>query len=374
VYKLNKALYILKQALRGWYSRIDHYLIKDGFSRSKNEPTLYIKVNQQGNILILCLYVDDMIYTGNMMLDAFRSAMKNEFEITDLGLMKYFLGIEQSDHGIFISQQKYVAEVLKKFKMEKCKPANTRIALGTKLSKEDLGSVISCTLYKQLVGSLMYLTTTRPHITYATSFISRFMESPKDSHWKVGKRILIYIAGTTTYGLWYIASADSMLTGYTDTGSIDDIKITSGYAFLFGKNLISWASKKQPIVSISSSEEEYVAETTAACHAVWLKRILMDFGYTTKEPISIFCDNNSVISLSKNNVFHHKRKHIDTRFHFIRELIKNGDIFLNFCGSKAQLADIFTKPLGRDIFQFQRQSLGIINNVILEIKRECYEL
>jgi hypothetical protein len=125
-----------------------------------------------------------MICTGNMMLDAFRSAMKNEFEMTDLGLMKYFLGIEvdQSDHGIFISQQKYAADVLKKFKMEKCKPVDTPISLGTKLSKEYLGSVISSTLYKQLVGSPMYPTTTRPDITYATSYISRFMESPKYSH------------------------------------------------------------------------------------------------------------------------------------------------------------------------------------------------
>jgi hypothetical protein len=139
-YKLKKALYSLKQALRAWYSIIYHYLLKDGFSRNKNEPTLYIKVNQQGNILILCLYVDNMIYTGNMMLNAFRSAMKNEFEMTDLGLMTYFLGIEveQFDHGIFISQKKYVVEVFKKFKMEKCKPADTPIALGTKLSKEDL--------------------------------------------------------------------------------------------------------------------------------------------------------------------------------------------------------------------------------------------
>jgi hypothetical protein len=148
-----------------------------------------------------------MIYIGNMMLDAFRSTMKNEFEVTDLGLMKYVLGIEvdQSNHGIFVSQQKYAADVLKKFKMEKCKPADTPISLGNKLSKEDLGSIINSTLYKQLVGSLMYLTTTRPDITYATSYISRFMEYPKDSHWKVGKRILKYIAGTTTYGLWYIA-------------------------------------------------------------------------------------------------------------------------------------------------------------------------
>jgi hypothetical protein len=159
------------------------------------------------------------------------------------------------------------------------------------------------------------------------------MESPKYSHWKVGKRSLRYIAGTTTYGLWYTASTDSMLTGYTDSdyaGSIDDRKSTSGYAFLFGKNLISWASKKQPIVYISSTEEEYVAATTIECHAVCLKRLSMDFGYTTKEPISIFSDNNSAISLSKNNVLHQKRKHIDTRFHFIRELIKMGTFFSNF--------------------------------------------
>jgi hypothetical protein len=129
--------------------------------------------------------------------------------------------------------------------------------------------------------------------------------------------------------------------------------------------MISWESKKKPIVSISSIEAEHVAATTKACHAVWLKRLLMDFGYTTKEPILIFFDNKSAIFLSKNSVFHQKRKHIDTRFHFIRELVNNGEIFLKFCGSKDQLADIFTKPLGRGVFQFPCQSLGIINNVIL---------
>ena len=378
VYKLKKALYGLKQAPRAWYSRIDRYLLKDGFRRSNNEPTLYIKANQQGNILILCLYVDDMIYTGNMLLDEFKEAMKCEFEMTDLGLMKYFLGIEveQKHDGIFISQQKYATDVLKKFRMENCKPADTPIAFGTKLSKQDMGSAVNSTLYKQLVGSLIYLTATRPDIAFAASFISRFMESPTDSHWKVGKRILRYIAGTTTYGLWYTSSEDSVLTGHTDSdfaGSLDDRKSTSGYAFLFGKNLISWASKKQPIVSLSSTEAEYVAATTAACHAVWLKRLLQDFGYVKKEPTTIFCDNNSAIDLSKNHVFHQKSKHIDIRFHFIRELVKDDDITLKFCGTKQQLADIFTKPLGRVPFEFQRQSLGIVSleDVTLEIKREC---
>ena len=177
-------MYGLKRALRAWYSRIDNYLLKDGFRRSNNEPTLYIKEDSHGNILILCLYVDDMIYTGNMLLDEFKTTMTNEFEMTDLGLMKYFLGIEvkQSDDGIFISQQKYATDVLKTFKMENSKPIDTPIEFGTKLSKEDKGSVVNSTLYKQLVGSLMYLTVTRPDISYVASYISRFSESPKDCH------------------------------------------------------------------------------------------------------------------------------------------------------------------------------------------------
>ena len=208
-----------------------------------------------------------------------------------------------------------------------------------------MGSIANSNLCKLLVSSLMYFISTRPNIEYATSYISRFMGSPKDSHLKVGKRILRYIVGTTTYGLWYTSSPNSMLIGYTDSdyaGSIDERKITSRYAFLFGKNLISWASNKQPIVSISSVDVEYTATTTTACHAVWLKRLLMDFGYTTKELVLIFGDNNSTISLSKNNVFHQKSKPIDTWFHFIHELVKDGEISLKFCGYNEQLAHIFT--------------------------------
>ena len=151
---------------------------------------------------------------------------------------------------------------------------------------------------------------------YAVSLISRFMESPKDSHWKVGKRILRYVAGTLGYGLWYIHTPDSTLTGYTDNDiadSLDDRKSTSSYAFHLGTNLISWASQKQPIVSMSFAEAEYVAATIAACHAAWLRRLLKDIGHTPKDLTSILCDNNSAIQLCKHNVFHRKRKHIDTR-------------------------------------------------------------
>ena len=364
VYKLKKALYGLKQAPRVWYSRIDAYLISNGFNRSGSEPTLYTQVNKHGEILILCLYVDDLIFTGNLSINDFKTTMKTEFEMTDLGLMKYFLGIEvkQSKKGIFISQSKYVFDVLKRFRMLNCKSAATPVATGTKLSRNDEGSGVDPTEFKRLVGSLMYLIATRLDILYAVSLISRFMEAPKASHWQVGKRILRYIAGTAEYGILYSSNSEFKLIGFTDSdfaGSQDDRKSTSGYVFNLGSGEIAWSSKKQQIVTLSSAEAEYVAATSAACQSVWMRRILSDLQHAQNQPTEIFCDNKSAIALSKNHVFHKRSKHIDTRFHFIRELVNGKQICLEFCKSNEQLADVFTKPLAKDVFEFHRQNLGV---------------
>jgi len=201
----------------------------------------------------------------------------------------------------------------------------------------------------------MHLTATRPDLMYVVRLIYRFMESPKDSHWKVGKIILRYVVGTVGHGLWYTRTSECTLTGYKDNGfagCIDDWKRKSGYAFHFGTSLISWASKKYPIVSLSSAEAEYVAATTIACHAVWLRRLLKDMGHTVKDTTTIFYDNISAIDLSKNHVFHKKSKHIDTHYHFIHELVKEGQINLLFCGSKEQLDDMFRKSLGKLSFEY----------------------
>jgi len=250
VYRLKKTLCGLKQA-PDWYNHIDSYFLNNGFNKRNNEPTLYTKRDQKSNILIVCLYVDDMIYTGIFFLNDFKATMQSEFEMTDLGLVKYFLGIEveQSEKGFFICQQKYATDILKRFKMNKCKPTDKPIARGTKSSKQDEGKQIVYTLSKRLVGSLMNLIATQPDIMYAVRLISIFIENPKISHSKVGKRILRYIAGTTNYGIWYSNSEDDTLVGYIDSdfsGSIDHRKITSGYAFFLGTGLISWDSKKQP--------------------------------------------------------------------------------------------------------------------------------
>ena len=269
-----------------------------------------------------------MIFTSDLSVYEFKAAMNKDFEMTYLGLMRFFLGldVEQSEKGIFNSQSKYANEVLKRFRMLNCKTTPTPVATGTKLSKEDCSPNVDPTLYKRLVGSLMYLTATRPDIMFAVSLISRFMESPKDSHWQVGKRILRYVAGTSSYGILYSSTEYDVLTGFTDSdfaGCLDDRKSTSGHVFHLGSGVISWASKKQPIVTLSS----------VACQAVWLRRVLEGLQQKQEGPTTVYCDNNSAIALSKNHVFHQKSKHIDTRYHFIRELVNNGEVRVEHCKS-----------------------------------------
>eukprot|EP00253_Pinus_taeda_P028608 PITA_28608 len=336
VYRLKKALYGLKQAPHAWYNRIDAYLLENGFNKCDGEPTLYIKESED-KILIVILYVDDLIFTGSddFHIVDFKQVMKSEFEMTDLGLLRHFLGIEvkQTKNGIFIFQAKYVARILERFKTQNNKSARTLTVIGLKLSKEDCSSNVNPTLYKSMIGCLMYLTANRQDIMYAVNLVSRFMETSKETHWQAAKRIM----------------------------SVDDRKSTSGYVFHLGSRAISWASKKQPIVSLSTSKAKYVTATTTACQAVWMRRMLRDLRHDQEGAITIFCDNTSTIALSKNSVFHKRTKHIDAKYHFIRDLINNDEIVLQHCRLQEQFADIFTKPLACESFVYLRNCLGIVN-------------
>ncbi|KAK4258396.1 hypothetical protein QN277_007851 [Acacia crassicarpa] len=370
VYRLKKALYGLKQAPRAWNTRIDEYFQKNGFVKSPYEHALYTKRNEDGDIMIVCLYVDDMIFTGNNpgMFVEFKKAMTREFEMTDIGEMSYFLGVEveQREEGIFMSQKKYAQEILNRFRMKDCKPMSTPIEKGTKLTVHSTRKPVNPTLYKSLVGSLRYLTFTRPNIMYAVGLISRYMEQPKQDHFRTAKRILRYIKGTINHGLFYTHSQDSRIVGYSDSdygGDIDDRKSTSGYAFHIGSAIFSWSSKKQQTVALSSCEAEYMAAAACTCQAIWLKNILNELHQKQEGPVTIYVDNKSAISLAKNPVSHNRSKHIDTKYHFIREQVKNKVVELIYCRTEEQIADIFTKPLKADVFHKLKSMIGMRSRV-----------
>ena len=365
VYKLQKALYGLRQAPRAWYSRIEGYFLRKGFSKCYCEHTLFVKA-EKGGILIVSLYVDDLIFTGNSeeMLEEFKASMKEEFSMTDLGRMKYFLGVEviQDEEGIFIGQKKYAEDTLKKFGMESCNSVKNPIVPGHKLSKEGDGPPVDATMFKQIVGSLRYLTATRPDLIYSVNLVSRYMEKPKEQHLLAVKRILRYVQGTTNFGIQYKRGGDEKLVGYADSdyaGDVDDRKSTSGYAFMFGGAAVSWASKKQAVVTLSTTETEFVVAANGACQAVWLRNVLKEMGMEQGESTVLFCDNSSTIKLSKNPVLHGRSKHIHVRYHFLRELVNDEVISLDYCSTQVQFSDIMTKAVKLETFERLRGSLGV---------------
>lgn len=288
-----------------------------------------------------------------------------EFDMSDLGNMRYFLGIEVVQHldGIFTCQRKYTNEILARFGMENSNAVKNPIVPGTKLSKDDVGTKVDSTLFKQIVGSLMYLTATRPDIMYGVSLISRFMSCPSESHWLAAKWILRYLEGTTELGIFYKKGGNTNVMAYSDSNfaeDLDDRRSTSGFVFLLGFGAVSWSSKKQPIVTLSTTEAEYITTAYYACQCIWIKRVLEKLGLKRQDNTLILCDNNSTIQLSKNPVLHGKSKHIDIRFHFLRDLVKDGTVKLSYCRSEIQVANIMTKPLKLDQFLRLRSMLGMI--------------
>ena len=300
------------------------------------------------------------------MVAEFKGAMMKEYEMTDLGPMKYFLGIQvrQCKGEIFISQEKYLEDLLKRFQMNDCKPVSTPMAFNKKLHSDDGAKKVDARNYRSLVGSLIYLTNTRPDIVQPVSLISRFMNEPSKIHLIATKRILHYLNGTKKLDIKCVKEKDKKLVGYTDsdwTGSIDDHKSTSGYLFCLGTKPISWSSKKQKSVALSSAEVEYIAATDAACESVWLRRILSDMQQSEEMPTIIYCDNMSAIAMTKNMVFHSRTKHIELRHHFIRKLVQEEEIQLNFVNTNEQLADVFTKVGTSEKLKEFQKNVGITN-------------
>ena len=375
VCRLKKALYGLKQAPRAWYSRIDSYLLQLGFTKSEADPNLYFIV-VDGEPLILILYVDDLFLTGSERL--IRESKQNlacEFDMKDIGLMHYFLGMEvwQSIGRIFLGQGKYILDILKRFGMLDCRPMSTPMITNWKKIDASDSELVDPTLYRRLIGSLMYLVNTRPDICFAVNTLSQFMVEPKREHWVAAKHVLRYLRGTVDYGLMYVRSDGVKLAGFTDSdwaGSVVDRKSTSGCCFSLGSAVVSWFSRKQKSVALSSAEAEYMAASLATCEAIWLRKMLVGlFGHMI-ETTEIYCDNQSCIRLTENPVFHDRSKHIEIRYHFIRDWVQRGAVQLEYVATGEQVADILTKALEKGKFIKFRDKLGVVQNTFLG-KREC---
>ncbi|KAG5561088.1 hypothetical protein RHGRI_004190 [Rhododendron griersonianum] len=305
VFKLSKALYGLKQAPRAWYDRLSKFLIENGFSKGKIDTTLFIKTKDH-DILVVQIYVDDIIFgaTNESLCKDFAKCMQGKFEMSMMGELTYFLGlqIKQSTDGIFINQFKYIKDLLKKFDMEKAKPMGTPMSTSTKLNKDEMGKPFDEKKYRGMIGSLLYLTASRPDIMFSVCLCARFQSSPKESHYLAVKRIFKYLIGTPNLGLWYPKGTSIDLIGYSDAdfaGCAIDRKSTSGTCQFLGDSLVSWFSKKQHYVALSIAEAEYVAVGSCCAQVLWMKQQLDDFGLFF-DHIPIKCDNTSAINLTKN--------------------------------------------------------------------------
>ena len=333
VLRLDKALYGLKQAPRAWNAKLDACLTGLGFLQCESEHGMYARGSTSSRLLV-GVYVDDLVITGSDTgeLDKFKGEMKTQFQMSDLGLLSYYLGIEvrQGVDGIAISQYAYALKLLEKTGMEESNSCHVPMEPRFKLSKSSTAPATDATEYRSIVGSLRYLVHTRPDLTFSVGFISRFMEAPTEEHLSAVKRILRYIAGSTRLGCKFGRSNGApRLVGYSDSdlgGDVDSRKSTSGTLFFLGSSPITWQSQKQKIVALSSCESEYVAAPTAACQGVWLSRLLAEFRLEEAERVVLKVDNKSAISLAKNPVFHERSKHIELKYHFIRDCVETKKI------------------------------------------------
>ena len=330
VCKLNKSLYGLKQSARCWNSTLDSYMKSAGYVQSGADSCIYIKSVKSENgvikFVIMAIYVDDIIPVSNdlSMLTEEKAAFCKRFDVEDKGEIHDVLGMlitrDRQNRVLTISQPDYLQNVLRRFKMENCKPVSTPLEAGRQFTKfRDDDKPFDTQLYQQAIGCLTYASvSTRPDISVAVGALSQYMSKPSEEHWVGVKRILRYLKGTINHGLCFQSNNDT-LSGFCDAdwgGDLDTRRSTSGYLFMIGGATVSWSSKKQATVAKSTTEAEYVALSFAAQEAIWLRRLLADIGFGDLNPTVIYEDNNGAIDLSKNPKHHNRTKHIDIAYLF----------------------------------------------------------
>ena len=373
VCKLRKSLYGLKQAPRQWYKKFDTFMLEHEYTRSTLDHCVYVKRYGDGDFIILLLYVDDMLVVGQDIskINKLKKELSKSFDMKDLGPASQILGMkiirDRKTRKLWLSQERYIEKVLERFNMSNAKPvssppgAHFKPSVKQSPSNEKDAEHMRRVPYASAVGSLMYaMVCTRPDIAYAVGVVSRFLSNPGKEHWEAVKWILKYLRGTSSLCLCF-GSDKSPLVGYTDAdmaGDVDHRKSTSGYLLTFAGGAISWQSKLQKCVALSTTEAEYIAVTEACKEMLWMKRFLEELGIK-QERYVVYCDSQSAIHLSKNATFHSRRKHIEVRYHWIRDVLHDRLLELEKIHTKKNASDMMTKALPRDKHELCSSMAGL---------------
>ena len=363
VYRLLKSLYGLKQAARQWNKKLHDTLIAMGFKRLESDHAIYIFVRDDVQIIIP-VFIDDITFasSNSAAIDSAIKELASHFKLRDLGPTSFLLGIkitrDAAKREIALSQRQYIIDALVRFNMSDCNPIGTPMDPGAKLSSSmspqtpEERKLMENIPYLNAVGTLQYLaTSTRPDISYAVGVLARFNKNPGIEHWKAVKHLFRYLKGSLDYKLVYGPSDyPALFTTYTDAdhgGNPDNGRSTGGYAIIIGGGAVSWSSRLQSVVSLSTTEAEYIAAVEAGKEIIWMRNLLTEFGFSITSPSPLLIDNNSAVTVAKNPEHHGRMKHLDLRFHWLRDTVEAGHISPTHIPTTTQAADIFTKPLKR---------------------------
>jgi hypothetical protein len=369
VCRMHKALYGLRQAPKAWYDKLKGELEKLGFTSSDADPGLWVGKSSAGSAVFMLVWVDDVLIASDTKecVDEAKQKLMGVFDARDLGEATVFIGMQISrdrEQGVLkLSQHNHITQMLAKHRMLESRPAPTPMDPGIQLDREHAGPALDTAKYpySSIVGGLLYVSVcTRPDISQAVGVLSRYMSAPQQMHWNAAMRVLRYLAGTADLALVYKASG-CRLEAFCDAdyaGDVDSRKSTGGFAFMLNEGAVSWASKLQPTVAVSTTEAEYMAAAAAAKEALWFSKLLATFGLTVS-PISIWCDSQSAMHLIKNAVVSQRSKHIDVQHHFLKERVARGEVLFKYCSTTANVADCLTKALPSVKFADFRGGLGL---------------
>ncbi|KAM1740735.1 hypothetical protein ACFX12_010944 [Malus domestica] len=367
VCKLHKSIYGLKQASRQWFIKLSSALKTAGFHQSWSDYSLFVR-NRQGSFMALLVYVDDVILAGNNLreIEETKLFLSQHFKLKDLGKVKYFLGIEvaRSKQGIALCQRKYALEILEDAGFLGAKPSRLPMEPNLSLTQTDGTLLHDPSSYRRLVGRLIYLTITRPNLTYVVNMLSQFMDKPRQPHLEAVHKVLRYIKQSPGQGILLPSTGSLQLQAFCDADWArckDTRRSITGYCIFLGQAPISWKTKKQSTISRSSAEAEYRSMATTCCEVIWLRNILKDLQVNHAQPVTMFCDNQAAMHIASNPMFHERTKHIEIDCHLVREKIQMGMMQTAYIRTSNQPADLFTKPLSSAQFEVLISKLGVID-------------